>query len=125
MATSAGQAAIWKHFTPVEGKPDLDFLQLLSKYTSKGGKTSSLHNHLRISHKEQVKEIVAEKEKLNTNKKYCCLTQTYSNIKDHTNEYPNIFVLKKMIRTNIRIYLYKKAYERIYEYIYIKKMIQI
>ena len=23
MATSAGQAAIWKHFTPVEGKPDL------------------------------------------------------------------------------------------------------
>ena len=36
------------------------------------------------------------------------LTQIYSNIKDHTNEYPNIFVSKKW-------------YERIYEYIRIQK----
>ena len=56
-----------------------------------------------------------------------------------TNEYPNIFVSKKTIRTNIRIYSYqknntneypnifvsKKWYERISEYIRIKKMIRI
>ena len=36
------------------------------------------------------------------------LTQIYSNIKDHTNKYPNIFVSKKW-------------YERIYEYIRIQK----
>ena len=76
----------------------------------------------------------------------------YSYQKNDTNEYTNIFVSKKSIRTNIRIYSYqkndtnmirtnirigkysnifeypniriKKQYERISEYICIKKMIR-
>ena len=91
-----GQAAVWKHFTPVGGNPDLASCNSCRRYyTFKGGITSSLHNYLRTSNKELVKEMEAEKEKLNTNKKYCFMTQIYSNKKDHMNDYPNIFVSKK------------------------------
>ena len=42
-----------------------------------------------------------------------------------TNEYPNIFVSKKLTRMNIRIYSYPKSWhKRISEYIRIQKMIR-
>ena len=64
--------------------------------------------------------------------------QIYSYQENDTNEYLNVFVSKKIIPTNIRIYWYqkndtneypnifvsKKLYERISEYIRIKKTIR-
>ena len=56
-------------------------------------------------------------------------TSVDTNIFEYQRPYERIseyIRIKKMIRTNIRIYSYpKKAYERIYEYIRIKKMIRI
>ena len=46
-------------------------LAILAKdTTSLKGASSSFHNYLRTSHTELVKEMEAENEKLNTNKKY-------------------------------------------------------
>ena len=104
-----GQAAVWKHFTPVGGKPDLASCNSCRRfYTFNEGITSSLHNYLRTSHKEVVKEMEAEKEKLNTNKKYRFYD---TNIFEYKRPYERIseyIRIKKMIRTNIRIYLYKE-----------------
>lgn len=58
MPPSAGSSGVWKHFTILENQPDSALCKSCGKsYTCKGGTTSSLWNHLRVSHKEVMKDL--------------------------------------------------------------------